>query len=135
MCAAAVADILLNDRKPDSTLQDWCRRHRGRGYGGFFRKWIASADPVPYGSFGYGAAMRVAPVALIYRRRPLEEALAASDRVTEITHDHPEGIKGARAVTEAIWLDDARRGRNTAAIQIALGPELRWLAQELAAWR
>ena len=48
--------------------------------------------------------MRVSPVALLHRRRPLEEALAASDRVTAITHDHPEGIKGARAVTEAIWL-------------------------------
>ena len=48
--------------------------------------------------------MRVAPVAFLYRGRSLEEALATSDRVTEITHDHPEGIKGARAVTEAIWL-------------------------------
>ena len=104
VCTAAVSDIILNDRKPDSTLQDWCRRHPGRGYGGFFRKWIASADPSPYGSFGNGAAMRVAPVALLHRQRPLEEALAASDRVTEITHDHPEGIKGARAVTEAVWL-------------------------------
>ena len=104
VCTAAVADIILNDRKPDSTLQDWCRRHPGRGYGGFFRRWIASTDPSPYGSFGNGAAMRVAPVALLYRRRSLEEALAASDRVTQITHHHPEGIKGARAVTEAIWL-------------------------------
>ena len=115
VCTAAVADIVLNDRKPDSTLQDWCRRHPGRGYGGFFRKWIASANPVPYGSFGNGAAMRVAPVALLHRGRPLDEALAASDRVTEITHDHPEGIKGARAVTEAIWL--ALRGERPEAVR------------------
>ena len=104
ICTAAVADIILNDRKPDSTLQDWCRRHPHRGYGGFFHNWIESAEPRPYGSFGNGAAMRVAPVALLHRQRPLDEALAASDLVTEITHDHPEGIKGARAVTEAIWL-------------------------------
>ena len=104
VCTAAVADIVLYDRKPDVTLQRWCRRHPGRGYGGYFREWIGSAVPAPYGSFGNGAAMRVAPVALLYRSRPLEEALATSDRVTEITHDHPEGIKGARAVTEAIWL-------------------------------
>ena len=51
------------------------------------------------------------PRRLLYRGRPLEEALAASDRVTEITHDHPEGITGARAVTEAIWL--ALRGNGT----------------------
>ena len=115
VCTAAVANIILNDRKPDATLQDWCRRHPGRGYGGFFRKWIASADPSPYGSFGNGAAMRVAPVAFLYRQRALEEVLAASDRVTEITHDHPEGIKGARAVTEAIWL--ALRGEEPGAVR------------------
>ena len=115
VCTAAVANIILNDRKPDATLQDWCRRHPGRGYGGFFRKWIASADPSPYGSFGNGAAMRVAPVAFLYQQRALEEVLAASDRVTEITHDHPEGIKGARAVTEAIWL--ALRGEEPGAVR------------------
>ena len=102
VCTAAVADIIVNDRRPDSTLQAWCRRHPGRGYGGHFRKWIASTAPTPYGSFGNGAAMRVGPAAFLYRGRSLEEALATSDRVTEITHDHPEGIKGARAVTEAI---------------------------------
>ena len=104
VCTAAVADIILHERKPDVTLQRWCRGHPGRGYGGFFREWIGSTVPAPYGSFGNGAAMRVAPVAFLYRGRPLKEALATSDRVTAITHDHPEGIKGARAVTEAIWL-------------------------------
>ena len=104
VCTAAIADIILNERKPAETLQRWCRRHPDRGYGGYFREWIASPLPAPYGSFGNGAAMRVSPVACLYRERPLEEALEASDRVTEITHDHPEGIKGARAVTEAIWL-------------------------------
>ena len=104
VCTAAVADIIVNDRKRASTLQRWCRRHAGRGYGGLFKKWIESGVPTPYGSFGNGAAMRVSPVALLHRQGPLEEALAVSDRVTAITHDHPEGIKGARAVTEAIWL-------------------------------
>ena len=115
VCTAAVADIVVNDRRAASTLQSWCRRHPGRGYGGYFREWIGSAVPAPYRSFGNGAAMRVAPVALLYRGRPLEDALAASDRVTEITHDHPEGIKGARAVTEAIWL--ALRGAGADALR------------------
>ena len=113
VCAAAIADIILNERKPASTLQRWCRRHPDRGYGGYFREWIGSAVAEPYGSFGNGAAMRVPPVAFLHRLRPLEEALAASDRVTEITHDHPEGIKGARAVTEAIWLAMRGEGPNT----------------------
>ena len=103
VCTAAIAHIIVNDRDPAFTLQRWCRRHPGRGYGGYFQQWIESALPTPYGSFGNGAAMRVSPVALLYRGRSLADALAASDRVTEITHDHPEGIKGARAVTEAIW--------------------------------
>ena len=104
LCTAAIADIIVNDRKPGVTLQRWCRRHPDRGYGGYFREWIGSAVPRPYGSFGNGAAMRVSPVALLHARRPLEEALALSDRVTEVTHDHPEAIKGARAETETIWL-------------------------------
>ena len=115
VCTAAIAYIIVNDRKPDATLQRWCRRHPGRGYGGFFRKWIESAVPAAYGSFGNGAAMRVSPVALLHRRRPLEEALALSDRITEITHDHPEGIKGARAITEAIWL--ALHGEGTETVR------------------
>ena len=104
VCTAGIAHIIVNDRNPAFTLQRWCRRHPDRGYGGAFRQWIASPVPEPYGSFGNGAAMRVSPVALLYRERSLEEALALSDRVTEITHDHPEGMKGGRAVTEAIWL-------------------------------
>ena len=112
VCTAAVADIIVNDHRPDSTLQAWCRRHPDRGYGGHFRKWIASTAPTPYGSFGNGAAMRVGPAAFLYRGRSLEEALATSDRVTEITHDHPEGIKGARA-TEAIWLASQGDGPET----------------------
>ena len=52
VCTAAIAYIIVNDRKPDATLQRWCRRHPDRGYGGAFRGWIASAVPVPYGSFG-----------------------------------------------------------------------------------
>lgn len=103
VCTAAIAHIIVNDREPDSTLQRWCRRHPDRGYGGAFRQWIASPAPRPYESFGNGAAMRVSPVALLYRGRPLDDALALSGQVTEITHDHPEGMKGARAVTEAIW--------------------------------
>ena len=75
--------------------------------------------PRPYGSYGNGAAMRVSPVALVHRQGPLEEALALSDRVTEVTHDHPEGIKGARAVTEAIWLALHGEGADAVRRQIA----------------
>ena len=119
VCTGAIAHIVVNEQRPDRTLQQWCRRHPGRGYGGGFARWIASAQPRPYGSFGNGAAMRVSPVALHYRDRPLGEVLAASDQVTEITHDHPEGIKGARAVTEALWLALRGDGPDTVRSEIA----------------
>lgn len=104
VCTAAVADILMSDLSAASTLQEWCRRHPGRGYGGMFANWIHRDPPAPYGSFGNGAAMRVSPAAFLYRRSELADALAAADRVTAVTHDHPEGIKGAQATTHAIWL-------------------------------
>ena len=63
--------------------------------------------------------MRVSPVALLYRERSLEEALTFSDRVTQITHDHSEGRKGARAVTEAIWLALQRMGAGVVRRKIA----------------
>ena len=77
-----------------------------RGFGGRFYKWVFSADPKPYGSWGNGSAMRVSPCA--WAASSLDEALALSDAVTEVTHNHPEGMKGARAVTTAIFL--ARQG-------------------------
>ena len=104
VCTAAVADILLHDLPAAPTLQQWCRRHPGRGYGGMFANWIETDDPAPYGSFGNGAAMRVSPAAFVHRHGAIEDALKAADRVTEIAHNHPEGMKGARATTHAIWL-------------------------------
>ena len=119
VCTASIAHIIVTDRNPAFTLQRWCRRHPDRGYGGAFRQWIANPVPEPYGSFGNGAAMRVSPVALLYRGRSLDEALALSDRVTEITHDHPEGLTGARAVTETIWLALRGEGTETVRYEIA----------------
>ena len=95
VCTIAVADILLYAPPPAETMQAWCRRYHGRGYGGTFRKWRDSDAPEPYNSYGNGAAMRVSPAAFL-NRDDLAAALSASDKVTEITHSHPEGMKGAR---------------------------------------
>ena len=105
VCTAAVANILLDEIPlAAQVLRQWCRNHPYRGYGGLFISWIRDDDMGPYNSYGNGAAMRVSPAAFLNRNRALEEALASADRVTEITHNHPEGIKGARATTHAIWL-------------------------------
>ena len=72
------------------------------GYGGAFRKWLNSNNPKPYGSFGNGAAMRVSPVG--FAADSLDEAIAMSKAVTMVTHNHPEGLKGAEATTVAIFM-------------------------------
>lgn len=107
ICSAAVADILMSD--PPSVaelLRQWCRNHLEpiRGYGSNFLTWIITDNAGAYDSYGNGAAMRVSPAALLNRNQPVEKALEAADLVTEITHNHPEGIRGARATTHAIWL-------------------------------
>ena len=104
VCTAAVAEILLDGSPAAPTLQRWCRRHPERGYGGMFARWIERTEPAPYGSFGNGAAMRVSPAAFLNRSQPVELALKAADHVTAVTHAHPEGMKGARATTHALWL-------------------------------
>ncbi|MBR6185534.1 MAG: ADP-ribosylglycohydrolase family protein [Clostridia bacterium] len=78
------------------------------GFGQMFADWVQSNDPQPYHSSGNGAAMRVSPCA--WAASTLEEALMLSDAVTRVTHNHPEAMKGARAVTAAIFL--ARQGKS-----------------------
>jgi ADP-ribosylglycohydrolase len=76
------------------------------GFGGMFRKWVFSDEPAPYNSYGNGAAMRVSPCGFIAKAE--DEAILLSRKVTEVTHNHPEGLKGAEAVSVAIFL--ARNG-------------------------
>ena len=87
-------------------MQDLGQRYPDAGYGGRFGVWLYQQHPKPYNSWGNGAAMRVSACA--WAAGSLEEALFLSDTVTAVTHNHPEGLKGARATTAAIWL--ARQG-------------------------
>jgi type I restriction enzyme M protein len=82
------------------------RKYPHCGFGGMFRRWMFSDDPAPYNSFGNGAAMRVSPCG--FTARTEDEAILLSRKVTEVTHNHPEGLKGAEAVSVAIFL--ARNG-------------------------
>ena len=113
VCTIAVADALLDGSDPARALLNWCERYPGRGYGGRFAGWLARRDLKPYGSFGNGSAMRVSPAGLL--ARSLAEARELATRVTVVTHDHPEGIKGAVATAEAIYL--ARTGASAGAIR------------------
>ena len=77
------------------------------GFGGAFRKWIKSRYPKPYGSYGNGAAMRVSACGWV--ANTIDEAIAFSHMVTEVTHNHPQAMKGAEAVSVCIFL--ARSGK------------------------
>lgn len=115
ICTVSVADAILNGRAYGDSLHEWCRRypHPMGGYGGAFAQWVRSDDPRPYNSFGNGAAMRVGPIGWLFdiEVRMLIEAR----RAVEVTHDHPEGVKGAQAVARCVWL--LRRGAGKADIR------------------
>ena len=87
-------------------MLDMCWKYPDRGYGGRFARWIHDTDPQPYNSFGNGSAMRVSPIG--YYAKTLDEALALAKISAEVTHNHPEGIKGAQATAAAIFM--ARKG-------------------------
>ena len=103
ICTVAIADAILNGRSYQESLQDWCRRYPSPkgAYGGRFAGWIRSLDPQPYNSFGNGSAMRVSPVAWLFN--DLSQVLEEAEKTALPTHNHPEGIKGAKAVAHAIW--------------------------------
>lgn len=89
-------------------MQEIGRPYPSCGFGGMFYQWVYSDNPQPYSSFGNGAAMRVS--ACGFAARSLEEAISLSRAVTEVTHNHPEGIKGAEATAVAIYM--AREGKS-----------------------
>ena len=103
ICTVAIADAILNGRSYQESLLDWCRRYPSPkgAYGGRFTGWIRSLDPQPYNSFGNGSAMRVSPVA--WQFDDLSQVLEEAEKSALPTHNHPEGIKGAKAVAHAIW--------------------------------
>ena len=106
----AIANALLEcngeysqlSQKAVEQMQKFGRKYPHAGYGGNFYGWIGSNNPQPYNSFGNGSAMRVSACA--YAAKSIDEAIALSRAVTEVTHNHPEGIKGAEAVAVAIYL-------------------------------
>jgi ADP-ribosylglycohydrolase len=89
-------DVLIRNLKYFGNL------YPNAGYGGRFMKWLAQDSPQPYGSWGNGSAMRVSPCAWV--ADSLEEAQDLARTSAIVTHDHPEGVKGALATSDAIYL-------------------------------
>lgn len=104
-CSADYSDL---SQQAINTMQQIGRPYPTSGYGSHFYQWIFSDAPKPYGSYGNGAAMRVSGCA--YVAKTIDQVKELSYAVTSVTHDHPEGIKGAEAVSVAIFL--ALNGKN-----------------------
>ena len=120
----AVADWILNDKKLTkkglvARMQAWGHKypHPMGAYGNMFSEWLHSDNPKPYKSWGNGAAMRVAAVGFAFST--LEETLKVAKKSAEVTHNHPEGIKGAQATAAAIFL--ARTGHTKEEIRRYIG--------------
>lgn len=104
----ATADAILGDGDYTAAYRRWGIRYPDPmgGYGVRFREWLETPGAKAYGSWGNGSAMRVAPIGWAFDT--LEQTKAEARRSAEVTHNHPEGIKGAEATAVAIWL--ARHG-------------------------
>lgn len=104
----AVAAAILRREPIDRVLREF-RGQYDVGYGKRFIRWAAEPDGKPYNSWGNGAAMRISPVA--YACHNLSEVLAMAEKFTVITHNHPEGVKGAQATAAAIFLARTNAGK------------------------
>lgn len=100
-------------QKAVSHMQELGRIYKNAGYGGSFIKWIFNDDAKPYNSYGNGSAMRVSPCG--FAARSIEEAKDLSAKVTKVSHNHPEGMKGAEAIAVAVYM--AKVGETKEAIR------------------
>lgn len=105
-----------------SSMRRWGRKYPFAGYGMRFSIWLASSRPKPYGSYGNGSAMRVSSAAWLFD--DLNTARRMARLSAEVTHNHPEGIKGADAVAMAIFL--GRTGKSKAEIRKFMEMEFRY---------
>ncbi len=109
----ALADSILTGTPYVENLKTFYRWYPDGGYGGSFHRWASSPNSAPYNSWGNGAAMRISPVGFAYD--DLDAVLQMAKEFTEVTHNHPEGIKGGQATAAAIFL--ARTGKSKTEIR------------------
>ena len=105
-----------------ANMQDWGRRYPHAGYGGRFRCWLSERNPKPYGSYGNGSAMRVSAAGWLYNS--IEKTREVARATANVTHNHPEGIKGAEATASAIYM--ARNGSSKEEIKEYIEKEFRY---------
>ena len=118
----AIADAILNGTSYVDSVRRIGSRYPGAGYGASFSQWLHSANGEPYNSWGNGSAMRVSPVGFAFSTE--DEVLAEAKATAEITHNHPEGVKGAQATALAVFL--ARTGSDKEAIRSRIARQFQY---------
>jgi len=120
----ATAEALLGDGDYGGSYRSYGRAYPNAGYDGSFYRWLLSEDAGPYNSWGNGAAMRVSPVGspVGFALDTVDDVLAEAARSAAVTHNHPEGIKGARATALAVFL--ARTGADKESIRSEIAGRL-----------
>ena len=106
----AIAFSILKKTDYTLSLKMFGQKYPNAGYGGLFYRWMFSPDSSPYNSWGNGSAMRVSPVGFAFSS--LEEVLNEAGKSAEVTHNHPEVIKGAQATALAIYMARTGDGRD-----------------------
>ncbi len=102
----AIADVLLHGLDLIDTLKEYSRKYPNAGYGGAYQRWALSDSREPYNSWGNGSAMRTSPIGFFYNKE--SDVLKAARMCAQVTHNHPEGVRGAQATSLSIFL--ARQG-------------------------
>jgi ADP-ribosylglycohydrolase len=113
----AVADVLLHGGDYVEVFRRYGRLHPNRGYGNTFSQWLVNEAGTPYNSWGNGSAMRVSPVGFAFDST--DTVLREAERSAAVTHNHPEGIKGAQAVALTIFLARSGAGKREIRGEIA----------------
>ena len=107
----AIADCVLNKKDYVKTLKEYGRKYPHAGYGGWFNAWLYAEPSPPYNSYGNGSAMRVSPIGFAFD--DLDTVMKEAKKSAEVTHNHPEGIKGAQATAVAIFLSKSGESKNS----------------------
>lgn len=106
----ATADRFIYGGSYTEVYQQFAKNYPNAGYGASFRKWMISSNPEPYHSWGNGSAMRVSPIAWV--SDDIDWVLGEAQKSAEVTHNHPNGIKGAQAVAAAVFLCRKKTARD-----------------------
>ena len=127
----AIAKAILEGREYVDTVRELGRKYINAGYGAMFLKWLNSPDPTPYNSWGNGSAMRVSPIGFAFDTK--DKVLLEAKKSSEITHNHPEAIKGAQAVAYCIYLCRKKIGKEEIRQEISrsFGYDLEFTVEEI----